>query len=257
MIFPRKIRALPAFLMLAFLAVAGGLTPRLAGQVPDSILDEDPAVLTAPRIPDKIEGVNRFIFKVNDRIYRYALHPLGRGYAAVVPRPLRRGISNFFHNLAYPTRFVGNVLEAHPKGAWKETERFVVNTIIGFGGFDAVADRMPSLAVVETDLGQAFGTWGIGHGTYLVLPLLGPTSLRDGTGELVSGLYLAPVQYLDEWEYRTGATSLNFVNSTPELMDSYENLRSGSIDAYAALRDAFSARRAHQIRAQKEAERKP
>src|SRR5882724_7521088 len=221
----RQVHVSHTFAFLAALTVAAWLTPRLAAQVPDSILDEDPAVLTAPRIPDKIEGINRFVFKINDVVYRYAFHPLGRGYAFVVPRPLRRGISNFFRNLAYPTRFVGNVLEGHPKGAWKETERFVVNTLIGFGGFDTVADRMPALVgVPPSDLGQAFGTWGVGHGTYLVLPLLGPSSLRDGAGDIVSGLYLAPVQYLNEWEYRTAASGLNFVNSTPELMDTYENL---------------------------------
>src|SRR5687768_13930330 len=76
-----------------------------------SIFDEDPATLTPPRIPDKIEGLNRAIFNFNDAFYKVTLRPLAKGYAAVVPAPVRRGVGRFFHNLAFPTRFVGNVLE--------------------------------------------------------------------------------------------------------------------------------------------------
>ena len=222
-------------------------------QVPESILNEDPATLTAPMIPDRIEGINRFMFKFNDGLYRVTLRPISRGYSAVVPTPVRRGIGNFFHNLAYPTRLVGNILEGHPRGAWVETHRFLVNTVAGFGGFFAAADRDPKLRIAETDLGQAFATWGVGHGTYLVLPLLGPTSLRDGIGQGISGIYLSPVQYLPEWEYRTGASVLDVVNQSPDTMQAYDNLIGASIDPYSALRNAFASRRAQQVREQKEA----
>lgn len=240
-------------LLLGLILSAGGWCSKAAAQVPESILNEDPATLTAPLIPDRIEGINRFIFKFNDGLYKVTLRPLSRGYAAVVPVPVRRGIGNFFHNLGYPTRLVANILEGHPRGAWIETHRFLVNTIAGFGGFGAAADRDPKLRVAESDLGQAFATWGLGHGTYLVLPLLGPTSLRDGIGQGISGIYLSPTQYLPEWEERTGATVLDVTNQSPDTMQAYDGLRSASIDPYSALRNAFAARRAQQVRDQKAA----
>lgn len=224
------------------------MSPNARAQVPDSILDEEPIMSSATPIPDRIEGVNRFFFKFNDGFYRFALRPISRGYATVVPRPVRRGIGNFFNNLRFPTRFVGNVLEGQPKAALKETGRFLVNTTAGLGGFVQVADEIPELRVPPSDLGQAFARWGIGHGTYLVLPLMGATSLRDGAGEGISGVYLSPQRYLPEWEYSAAAQTLNVVNESPELMDMYFNFKEGAIDPYIALRDAFASRRAAMVR---------
>jgi len=246
--------ALRGALLLGIIGAAS-LGTRLAAQVPDSILNEDPETVSAPLIPDRIEKINRAVFKFNDGLYRVAVKPIARGYTKVVPAPVRRGIGNFFHNLGYPTRLVSNILEGHPRGAWIETHRFLVNTVGGFGGFGAPADQDPKLRVPENDLGQAFATWGIGHGTYLVLPLLGPTSLRDGIGQGLSGIYLSPTQYLPEWEERTGATVVDGTNKLPEAMDAYDNLKGASIDPYSALRNAFAARRAQQVREQKAAAR--
>jgi phospholipid-binding lipoprotein MlaA len=234
--------------LLLGLAIAGLFAPGISAQVPDSILNEDPAALTAPRIPDKIEGLNRAVFKFNDGFYRVALRPIARGYETVVPRTARRGIGNFFRNLAYPTRLVGNLLSGHGVGALKETGRFLINTTAGVGGFVAVADATPELHTPESDLGLAFASWGLDHGTYVVLPIIGPTSLRDGIGNGISGIYLAPTQYLPEWEYEAIATAVDTVNRSPEAMKNYDTLKGAAIDPYVALRDAFSARRAQQAR---------
>lgn len=227
-----------------------GLVPQGAAQVPESILNEEPAANTTPPIPDRIERFNRAVFKFNDGFYRVAWRPLAHGYTAVVPRPARRGLGNFFRNLGFPVRLAGNLLEGHGRGALKETGRFFVNTTVGVAGFIAVADRMPALKVPETDLGQAVATWGVGHGTYLVLPIIGPSSLRDGIGDIVSGLYLDPVQYLHDWEYRTAAAGANVVNQSPAAMHTYDSLTDAAIDPYVALRDAFASRRAQQVRDQ-------
>lgn len=226
----------------------GWLAAPAPAQVPESILNEDPAAVTAPPIRDRVEGLNRAVFKFNDGFYRVAWRPLSRGYAKVVPRPARRALGNFFRNLGYPTRLAGNLLSGHGRSALKETGRFLVNTTAGFGGFFAVADDSEDLRVPEIDLGLAFATWGAGHGTYVVLPVIGPTSLRDGIGEAISGIYLAPSQYLSEWEYRATAAGLDAVNQSPDAMRTYDNLKSAAIDPYVALRDAFSARRAQQMR---------
>jgi len=242
----------PSFPLRRILAICvlavGSVSPTVRAQVPESILNEDPAVGSAPRIPDKVEGLNRFFFKFNDGFYRFALRPISKGYAAVVPQPVRRGIGNFFNNLGYPTRLAGNLLEGEGKGALRETGRFLVNTTVGVAGFFQVADDIPELRVPPSDIGQAFSTWGLGHGTYLVLPLMGPTSLRDGIGGGISGVYLSPVKYLPEWEYSASARALDVINESPELMKNYFNFKSSAIDPYAGLRDAFSARRAQQVR---------
>jgi phospholipid-binding lipoprotein MlaA len=214
----------------------------VAATASPSIFDEDPATLTPPRIPDKIEGVNRALFKFNDVLYGVVLRPVSKGYAAVVPAPVRRGVGRFFHNLAFPTRFVGNVLEGKGHDADVELQRFIVNTVTSLG-FLATADRFPDLQEKPSDLGLAFGTWGIGHGTYLILPLLGPASVRDGVGLGISGYFLDPAHYLPEWEERAAATGLAIVNESPEQMQAYDQLKAAAVDPYVALRDAYSVRR--------------
>jgi phospholipid-binding lipoprotein MlaA len=245
--------ALSLFCAGALLATVRGAAaepPAASGGAPaataPSIFDEDPATLTPPRIPDKIEGVNRAIFKFNDGLYAVTLRPIGKGYKAVVPAPVRRGVGRFFHNLAFPTRFVGNVLEGRLKDAGTETGRFLVNTVSSLG-FLTTADKFPALKEKPSDLGLAFGTWGIGHGTYLVLPLLGPASVRDGVGLGLSGYFLDPVHYLPEWEYRAAATGVTIVNQSPEQMQMYDQLKAAAVDPYVALRDAYSSQRSRRI----------
>jgi phospholipid-binding lipoprotein MlaA len=228
-------------------AAAAGEAPADSLTESNSIYDEEPVVPNVEQIPDRVEGLNRAIFKFNDGVYRFVLRPISKGYARVVPAPVRRGISSFFHNLGFPTRFAGNVLEGKIHDAGVETGRFVVNSVTSLG-FVATADRIPALQEKPSDLGQAFGTWGIGHGTYLILPVLGPSSLRDGVGYGLSAAYLDPIDYLDEWETRTGARVVNIVNESPELMDRYDQLKQAALDPYVALRDAYSARRSKRDR---------
>jgi len=211
-----------------------------------SIFDEEPTAAAAHPIPDKIEGFNRDIFAFNDGFYKVALRPLSHGYAAVVPRPVRRGIGNFFHNLGFPTRFVGNVLEGKFKDAGTETLRFVVNSVTSLG-FVATADQDPHLQEKSSDLGLAFGSWGIGHGSYLVLPLLGPSSIRDGIGLGLSGYFLDPVAYIRHWEYRYGADALMIVNESPDQLRAYDQLKAAAVDPYVSLRDAYASQRARRV----------
>jgi phospholipid-binding lipoprotein MlaA len=171
------------------------------------------------------------------------LRPLSAGYSAVLPRPIRRGIGNFFHNLGFPTRFAGNVLEGRIKDACVETERFVINTVTSLG-FAATADRVPHLRERPSDLGLAFGSWGIGHGEYLVLPLLGPSSIRDGIGLGISGYFLDPVHYIPHWQYRYGTSALMIVNESPDQLRAYDQLKAAAVDPYIALRDAYASERA-------------
>jgi phospholipid-binding lipoprotein MlaA len=249
---------LPLLLLIAFvrLGVSSGYaqsaTPVEPAPAPGaatksaSIFDEEPATIAAHPIPDKIEGFNRDIFKFNDGFYQVILRPLSKGYSTVLPRPIRHGIERFFHNLGFPTRFVGNVLEGRPKDAAIETGRFFVNTVTSLG-FLATADQYPDLRERPSDLGLAFGSWGIGHGTYLVLPLVGPSSVRDGIGLGLSGWFLDPVHYIRHWEYRYGASALMIVNQSPDQLRAYDQLKAAAVDPYVALRDAYASERANHV----------
>jgi phospholipid-binding lipoprotein MlaA len=228
------------------LAALPGQAQTTTPAAPPSIFDEDATPVASHPIPDKIEGFNRGVFKFNDVLYKDLLRPIGKGYAAVVPAPVRRGIGNFFHNLAFPTRFVGNVLEGRIGDAGTETERFVVNTVTTLG-FYPTADQIPNLPEKPSDLGLAFGSWGIGHGTYLVLPVLGPSSVRDGVGLGISAYFLNPAQYLRHWQYREGAVALLFVNGLPDQMAGYDQLKAAAIDPYIALRDAYASQRERRV----------
>jgi phospholipid-binding lipoprotein MlaA len=96
-------------------------------------------------------------------------------------------------------------------------------------------------------LGLAFGSWGIGHGTYLVLPLLGPSSIRDGVGLGITGFFLDPVHYLRHWEYRYGASALQIVNESPGQLRAYDQLKAAAVDPYVALRDAYASERVNHV----------
>jgi phospholipid-binding lipoprotein MlaA len=211
-----------------------------------SIYDEEPATVVAHPIPDKIQGFNRAMFKFNDGLYRVVLRPISTGYSFVVPEPARHGLGHFFHNLEFPTRFVGNVLEGRFEDAGIETGRFVINTVTTLG-FGLTADGIKGMQERPSDLGQAFGSWGIGHGTYIVIPLLGPSSIRDGVGLGLSGYFLDPIHYLDHWYYRYGAEALLVVNESPDLLKGYDQLIAASVDPYVALRDAYASQRAHRV----------
>ena len=228
--------AVPAFVSLA-------CSLGVSAQSSDSIFDEEPIAPSVQRIPDRVEGFNRAIFRFNDVVYRYTFRPFARGYVKVVPPLARRGINSFFHNLAYPKRFVGNLLEGEVDDAVVETGRFVVNSITTLG-FANTANRIEGMEERPSDIGTAFRKWGIGHGSYLVLPLIGPTSIRDGVGEGIASAFLDPVELLDKWEHEAIASGVRLGNQTPDLMRNYDLLKEASIDPYVALREAYAARRA-------------
>ena len=124
-------------------------------------------------IADPLSGYNRVMTSFNDAFYEYALIPVARGYAYVVPKSARTAVSNFFDNLMFPVRFVNNLLQFKFKNAGEETLRFLANTIIGFGGLTDGAQYY-GLTKRDEDFGQTLGAWGLGGGFHVVLPVLGP-----------------------------------------------------------------------------------
>lgn len=136
-------------------------------------------------VADPLEPVNRAFESFNAGLNHYAVYPVSKCYRFIVPKFARKGISNFTSNLAYPLRLTNNCLQGNWTGACNETKRFLVNTTAGFLGLMDVAGEELEIMPSDEDFGQTFGIYGIGAGCYLHLPVVGPTTLRDGIGGLV------------------------------------------------------------------------
>lgn len=196
---------------------------------------------------DPAEGVNRAVFSVNDALDRTIAEPVARGYRAVTPKLARDAVRNFLRNLRTPINVANQVLQGDIEGAAGDLSRFAMNTTIGVGGmFDVAADT--GLKYEEEDFGQTLAVWGFDAGPYMVLPLLGPSTLRDTTGLVVDTLadpvriYLSNKDTNDtEFTYaRYGATALS---KREELLDAIDDLRKNSFDYYAAVRSAYMQKR--------------
>lgn len=217
------------------------LLPAAPSGAQETLPDDDEEYLEAVGqiVPDPIEGWNRAIFTFNDAIIEHIIRPAYKGYEYVTPGFMRAGIKNFFHNVAFPVRFVNNVLQGKGKAAGVEMSRFVLNTTAGLGGFFNVAKHhKPIVPVEDEDLGQTFGVWGFGEGFYIVWPLIGPSTVRDSAG-LVGDYFLSPITYIKPWEAGLGARAVNVFNNLDDVLDLYDHLKSAAIEPYSSVRDAY------------------
>jgi phospholipid-binding lipoprotein MlaA len=197
-------------------------------------------------IADPIEPFNRGIFWVNHQFYRYILKPVSRTYDTILPKPVRKGVYNVFDNLEYPVRFVNDLLQCKFQRAGKETGKFIVNSTAGVAGIMKVSDRIPALTdVPPEDTGQTFAQWGIGHGPYIVLPLIGPKSLRETVG-FAGDVALSPVTWVTFGVIGGlgGATSLavNYPNTARSMngrMSAYDAVTKDAVDPYLATRSGY------------------
>ena len=200
----------------------------------------------SPTIADPIEPVNRGIFYVNDKLYRWVLKPVAKGYKYVMPEGVRISVRNFFFNLATPIRAANALLQGKIKDTGTELARFGINSTIGMAGlFDAAKDF--HLTRKDEDTGQTLGVYGLGNGFYLVLPILGPSSARDAVG-LAGDSFLDPTTYLLSWE---AALGMRFVRAQTDLtfrINEYEELTDAAVDPYAAVKDVYIQSRAKKVR---------
>jgi phospholipid-binding lipoprotein MlaA len=192
-------------------------------------------VMAAPaNNPDPWEKFNRAIFKFNDGADRYVLRPVAKGYRAITPNAVRTGITNFFVNLRSPIVVLNDVLQGKVKQAGSDTARFVVNTTVGIVGFFDVAVHWHMPAHNE-DFGLTLGKWGVGPGPYLMLPLLGPSTVRDTGGFVVDALS-NPRRYFLDTDVDLALTALDVVNSRANLLD-LDSIVQG--DRYLFIRDLY------------------
>jgi phospholipid-binding lipoprotein MlaA len=208
-------------------------------------LDED-AEEEVVQVADPLSPWNRAMFHFNDKLYFWILKPVAKGYSAVVPKPARSGIKNFFHNLTMPVRMVSCLLQGKGRAASAELTKFLINSTVGVLGFGDPAERWDELKTSEEDLGQTLGTYGIDHGFYIIWPFFGPSTLRDSIG-MIGGWFLDPVSYVNPTETYLGVRATDIVNKTSFQIGDYESLKEAAIDPYVALRNAYIQNRKKKV----------
>ena len=189
-------------------------------------------------VADPLYYFNYAMYGINDFLYFYALKPIAQGYKFVVPTPARKGIKNFFHNLMFPVRFINCLLQGKVNAAGEEFSAFFVNSTVGILGFNDFAQKHMNLAPHVEDLGQTLATYHIGDGFYLVLPILGPSTLRDSVG-MVGDYFATPLNYVKPWELTWGLKGLDTINATSFRIGDYEALKAASLEPYVAIRNAY------------------
>lgn len=194
---------------------------------------------------DPLEPMNRHIARFNDDLDRVALKPVATVYKAAVPPLVRTGVSNFFNNVSDVGSLFNNVLQLKPKASAEMLVRVGVNTTFGLGGILNVASEL-HLERYPEDFGQTLGRWGVPTGPYIVLPILGPSTLRDTTALVVD--YKGDVTgYVDPIVGRTALSALRVVNIRSNLLSLGSMLDEASLDKYLFTRDAYFQRRRSQI----------
>lgn len=196
-------------------------------------------------VNDPLVTMNRGIFWVNDRCYFYLFKPIARGFR-VVPQPVRNGLRNFFYNLRSPLDAVNALLQLKLKQAVTQLSRLVVNSTVGILGFFDVAGTSCNLERKEEDFGQTLGFYGVGEGFYVVLPLLGPSTLRDGVALVPDG-YADPVYWLADYSTTLACKGLKTVNTLSLDNDSYEGIVAEQLDPYLFIRDAYVQNRRYNV----------
>ncbi len=190
---------------------------------------------------DPLEPINRGIYYFNDAVDTTLLKPAAELYRGVLPQFMRTGVSNFFSNLNDVIIALNNLLQGKVPEAVSDVGRIVVNTTVGLLGVLDVATDV-GLEKHNEDFGQTLGWWGIGDGPYLVIPLLGPSTLRDTVG-LVGDYKTNPITYVDPNRDRNALYALSFVNRRSELLDATQLLETAALDPYEFARDAYLQRR--------------
>ena len=194
---------------------------------------------------DPLEPWNRGVYKFNDVIDTNVLKPVATTYTNVTPEPVRRGVGNFFNNIRDVWSSANAALQLRPQETVENLFRVGVNTFLGLGG---VLDVATELGIPRTrlDFGQTLGRWGVPSGPYLVLPLLGPSSVRDATG---TGVQFRVNEYtaFDDSSLQTSLTVLEVVDTRAGLLRAGAMLNEAAIDKYSFMRDFYLQRRQNQI----------
>ncbi|OIP35584.1 MAG: hypothetical protein AUK27_03895 [Deltaproteobacteria bacterium CG2_30_66_27] len=201
---------------------------------------------TPVSVHDPIEPVNRGIFYVNEKLYHWVFKPVAKGYRYVVPEGVRVAVHNFFLNLGTPIRVANTLLQGKFKATGTELARFTINSTIGIAGLFDPAKKW-NLYRKDEDTGQTLGVYGLGHGMYVVLPVLGPSSARDAVG-FVGDTFLDPMTYIPNTEAAIGAYAVRSETNLSFKIEEIDDLIDASVDPYVAVRDAYLQNREKRVK---------
>lgn len=194
---------------------------------------------------DPYEPYNRAVSKFNDKADRYVMAPIARGYRKVTPKPVRTGVSNFFNNLRDVVSFGSNVLRLDAKRAGEDLVRVGINTTFGLGGLIDVAGA-GGVPNNKNSLGDTMASWGWKNSNYFVVPLMGPSTVRDTVGNAVTVAYPVKNAIFETDAARWSTTGLNAVSTRESLLDLTDSLEGAAIDKYSYTRDLYMRVRTQQ-----------
>lgn len=223
---------------LARAAVAGAM---LLGAVGCASLPQG----SQPVARDPFERVNRSVFVFNDTLDRAVTRPAARAYEAVVPEFVRGYVGNFFGNVGDVFTAVNQLLQGKPAQAVSDAGRVLVNTTFGLVGLIDIASEL-GMDKHREDFGQTLGRWGIASGPFLMLPVLGPSSVRDGVG-LVADIATDPLRSIPLEDERTYLFMLRLIDTRQSLLGAERVVEGAALDRYSFLRDAYLQRRRNQV----------
>jgi phospholipid-binding lipoprotein MlaA len=200
---------------------------------------------------DPLSPFNEKMFWFNLKLDTYVVHPVASAYATVVPQGARESVGHFFNNVNFIPRFANNLFQLRFPQAGGELARFGINTTLGAGGLFDVADNWFGLKQSNDDFGLTLGHYGAGSGAYLVLPFLGPTTVRDAVGRAADGA-MFPLSYFVPWYIyipaETGETAADAVNYRSLHLNLFEEVDRYAIDLYGAVQDGYMQRRTAELK---------
>jgi phospholipid-binding lipoprotein MlaA len=198
----------------------------------------------APSRDDPLEPMNRAMFEVHEVADKFVMKPVVDVYTAVVPKLVRLGVSNFFNNIDDLFSGINALLQGKPDKAGEDFGRVLVNTFVLGGIFDVASDL--GIERGGEDFGQTFGVWGFPQGPYLFVPIIGPTTVRDGTGLLVR-VYVGPVGFIPDVPVRNSLYGVGAVDIRAQAGDALSIADTAALDKYRFIRNAYLQRRRYLV----------
>ena len=240
----------PPWLLAALLAACLGLGACATTGGATGVTGSAPSTAAAAAAPvlnpaDPWERWNRRVYAFNDAIDSAVIRPLAEGYVKVVPSPVRQAVGNFGNNFGDAWSAVNHLLQGKFEGAMNSVMRVATNSVFGLGGLIDIASEA-GIERQREDLGQTLGRWGVPAGPYVVLPLLGSSSVRD-SATLIPDLYVSPTLLTDNHAAQGGLLSLYLIDTRANLLPATRMLDSIALDKYTFVRDAYLQRRLNDV----------
>ncbi|MDQ6647226.1 MAG: VacJ family lipoprotein [Pseudomonadota bacterium] len=205
--------------------------------------------IAKPRTDDPLENYNRSVYKFNDAVDKAVIRPVALGYRKVTNAPVRRSFSDFFTNIRMPVTVANDLLQARPKQALQSTSRFLVNLTLGIGGLFDPASQL-GLPLENNDFGITLARWGAPEGDYLVVPLLGPNTVRDIWRTPVDGYFFDPLTLFGANHHYNGLQylpqAMYLITLRARAIDA-EGFLQSAYDPYVFIRDAYRQQRLYEI----------